>query len=148
MEEQELREKIAIKIHTSERMLVRIVYEVSPLNCSWEELPQGMRDLYLQEALSYIALIKEALPELAKEAGYALPEDWKDLDRFLLLAEDWAKANGYVELADDQSLPTNPYKVVYTQDQLSNYAYAYAQQDMLKVVEGKTWRKVEVKDGS
>ena len=58
--DKELREKIAIKIHTSERMLVRIVYETSPLNCSWEELPKGFRELYLQEALSYIALIKEA----------------------------------------------------------------------------------------
>ncbi len=72
---------------------------------------------------------------------------WVDdvVDRILALV----KEAGYVKLADDQSLPRNPYPV----DDNSfdgRIGYGEGQQDMLKVVDGKAWRKVimEVKDGS
>ncbi len=85
-------------------------------------------------------LVKETLPELAKEAGYKSPEECKNCaDGFISTCENddlraaWAKANGYVKLAKDQSLPYR----MYTDG--SPKAYKQSQQDMLKA----GWRKVE-----
>jgi len=54
-----------------------------------------------------LALIKEALPELAKEAGYGMPID-DDGKALIEYHHAWAKANGYTLLSDDQSLPDIP----------------------------------------
>jgi len=33
--------------HTGERTILRLLNETSPLNCSWEELPEDIKEHYL-----------------------------------------------------------------------------------------------------
>ena len=47
-------EKIARVAHTKER---KLVFEESPINCSWEKLPSGFRNLYLQDATTLLQAI-------------------------------------------------------------------------------------------
>ena len=46
----EIREGIALRLHTQARSLLRVVYERSSLNCMWEELPEYWKDKYCEEA--------------------------------------------------------------------------------------------------
>jgi hypothetical protein len=41
-----VREEIAIRLHTKERSVLKITYEASPYNASWEELTDEMREGY------------------------------------------------------------------------------------------------------
>lgn len=53
----------------------------------------------------------------------------------------------YVKLADDQNLPNIPsYDSKGNRIRLPSQ-WVEAQQEMLKVVDGKAWRKVKIKDG-
>ncbi len=97
---------------------------------------------YLECADQILALIKEALPELAKEAGY-IPLHSLNETIGVKSLHQWAKANGYVKLAGDQTiheelliLPDN-----YNLDAYKGRRAGYyqAQQDMIKA----GWRKVE-----
>jgi len=40
-----LREKIALRLHTRDRSIIKILCETSPINVSWEELTETQRDM-------------------------------------------------------------------------------------------------------
>ncbi len=56
----EMVENLARKFHLIERTLVKMTYETSPVNCSWEDLPEGFRNLYLQDATDFLPIIQKA----------------------------------------------------------------------------------------
>ena len=47
---EEIREGIALRLHTRERSLLKVVYEVSPCNCTWEELSGINKGYYREDA--------------------------------------------------------------------------------------------------
>lgn len=103
MTEQELIEKIAIEGATTCFTL-------------WKKLSGGEKDNWRNWAeRKILPIVKEALPELAKKAGY-------------------------VKLADDQNLPALPLFrwIGYGEERTARLAYEAAQQDMLK----QGWKKV------
>lgn len=51
-------EQIARQFHIKERTLIKVINEMSPINCSWEELPKGFSDLYLNSAAQLITDLK------------------------------------------------------------------------------------------
>jgi len=56
-----MREKVAIRLHTRERNLLKIVYESSPLNVSWEELTENQREKFRKDADQILTLICEEI---------------------------------------------------------------------------------------
>lgn len=91
-------------------------------------------------------LLADQIIALINQAGYSPPaEIAQELDKqFSRIAE----ARGYVRLAEDQNLPEPP---MFDNCQLANVCciplqikYQLAQQDMLKIKEGKAFRKVEL----
>ena len=55
----EAQEKIGRRIHNLEKALVALTYEGSPINCTWDELPQGFKNLYLQQAVNFVTDLEE-----------------------------------------------------------------------------------------
>lgn len=53
-----LLQKVAIRLHTFERSLLRIVYETSPCNCQWEDLSEAFKKQYLFNAQLVINDVK------------------------------------------------------------------------------------------
>ena len=47
----EIREGMALRLHTQNRALLRVVYEQSSLNCSWEDLPEYWKQRYRSDAI-------------------------------------------------------------------------------------------------
>ena len=52
--QEEIREGIALRIHTNNRSILRVVDEVSSLNCMWDKLPEYWKARYLEEADLFI----------------------------------------------------------------------------------------------
>jgi len=53
-----LREKIALRLHTRDRSIMKILYETSPINVSWEELTETQREKFRKDADQIISLMK------------------------------------------------------------------------------------------
>ena len=108
-----------------------------------------IRHGYSPEAIcnDIVALIKEALPELAKEAGYKSSEEARELsiwsvdDSRELDRDVWAKANGYVKLASEQMAEKDDkfQSAEYIWDDFIR-GHRLGQLEMLKA----GWRKVEL----
>ena len=81
---EELKEKIAIRLHTTERTVLRITCENSPLNVSWGDLPFPWQEKFREKAQEILSLFQAYLKE-----------------------------HNYVQLDEDQSLPENPYRTDY-----------------------------------
>lgn len=76
---------------------------------------------------------------MTQDCYLEIPEQKRLVAQALALINWWAEANGYRKLADDQSLPIDPYDLEWG-------VYRDSQRDMLRVVDGKAFRKVEVKE--
>ncbi len=142
MTEQELEERI-----------IQILIDYSLGHKRLESFPEdfhfslynGLRETTCNQIL---ALVKEALPELAKEAGYKLPEEIREIIKQSAFAlSDKHKREveearlGYVKLAKDRSLPKRTRASRdYELDRYVGIGHKTAQQDMLK----SGWRKVEM----
>ena len=48
--QEEIREGLAVRLHTQERSTLRVTYETSPYNCSWELLLETQREEYRNTA--------------------------------------------------------------------------------------------------
>ena len=48
-------EALAIRLHTIERSLLKVVNEVSPCNCAWEELGDGWQNYYKLQASFFVS---------------------------------------------------------------------------------------------
>lgn len=66
----EIREGIAIRLHTQERSLLRVVEETSPCNCRWEDLSEHFKNQYRSVANSFMTylhsqelVLKEKCPD-------------------------------------------------------------------------------------
>jgi len=80
--QQEIREGLALRIHTVERTIFKMVKETSPCNCSWEELEQRFKDNYYMMADDFrrylhsqgvVVKVEKALPYTDMEK---LLDDW------------------------------------------------------------------------
>ena len=56
-----MREEIAIWTHTQDRILLRILFEASPENVSWENLTEEQRDYFRKKADQILTLITERI---------------------------------------------------------------------------------------
>ena len=45
-----IREQFAIQLHTFERSIIKVACENSPINCTWEELDDSWKKVYLMNA--------------------------------------------------------------------------------------------------
>ena len=52
-------EKLGMKFHTIERTFAKMTYETSPINTNWESLSESFRNLYLQDAISFLPSLIE-----------------------------------------------------------------------------------------
>ena len=57
--DKEAQEKIAIRLHSTERSLLRVVNEVSPCNCMWDDLAEEWKGHYRINALWFLSDILE-----------------------------------------------------------------------------------------
>lgn len=71
----ELIDKVALRLHTFERNILKIIYESSPLNVSWEELTESQREKFRKDASQFINDFQDWLKEVKMEV---IPE-FKDL---------------------------------------------------------------------
>ena len=55
LKRQKIRDGMAIRLHTRDRSMVKIVDEASPINCSWEELSESFKAGYRAYANLFIA---------------------------------------------------------------------------------------------
>ena len=139
MTEQELREKIAKRI-------ARSSCEVCG-SCG-ANVSTDSPDVV---ANTIFALIKGALPELAKEAGYILRGKLvmqkSDSTEEAELAQ-WARDSGYRKLAKDQSLPL--VDGTFEDFSMCNHPFHFhdgydeAQQIMITPKDGAVWMKVKL----
>ena len=83
----DVKEKVAIQVY-------EFVHR-GRVHLAWDELPIRIgKQSYLELADKILAIIKLALPELAKEAS------WKSPEEVAFFTADVAKAEGYVKLVD------------------------------------------------
>lgn len=59
-----MRERIAVRIHTSERTNARVLYEGSPINTSWENLTEGWQDYYRGKADQILSMMREEIEKV------------------------------------------------------------------------------------
>ncbi len=116
--QEEIREGIARRFHTKDRVLFKIMDEGNPSNCMWDELPECRKNFYRREAdgfLSYLhfqgAVLKvdRELPRILVKASHV--EDVRRIQAAILDA-------GYVAtiplieieytMQEAQDLPANP----------------------------------------
>ncbi len=57
--DKEAQEKIAIRLHSTERSLLRVVNEVSPCNCMWDDLAEEWKGHYRINAFWFLSDILE-----------------------------------------------------------------------------------------
>lgn len=68
-------------------------------NVLFEQLSEKEKAEYYLTAKRFVGYYKEALPALAREAGYGMPID-NDGTALIAYHHAWAKANGYVKLKE------------------------------------------------
>jgi len=56
MNEERIREEIAIRLHTTERTILKMTCERSVLNTSWEELPEKWREKFRGNAEQILSI--------------------------------------------------------------------------------------------
>ena len=52
--QEEIREGMALRLHTHDRALLRVVYEESSINCGWDKLPDYWKNRYLSDAKDFM----------------------------------------------------------------------------------------------
>ncbi len=73
LQEEDLREKIAVQLHTVDRASCRVICEDFPINDVWENLDEHWREHYRQLANPIISFIKQNYVRLAEDQS--LPEN-------------------------------------------------------------------------
>lgn len=48
--QEEIREGMAVRLHIRERSLLKVIDEVSPCNCAWDDIPGCFKNQYRQDA--------------------------------------------------------------------------------------------------
>ena len=56
-----MREKIAMWLHSKERSILKVTFEASPVNVSWEQLDESWREHFRKEANWLLSLLKEEI---------------------------------------------------------------------------------------
>jgi len=56
-----VREKIAMRLHSRDRSIMKVLCEAAPLNVSWDDLTWAQHDKYLKDADLYIKDFKQEI---------------------------------------------------------------------------------------
>ncbi|KKL49781.1 hypothetical protein LCGC14_2312100 [marine sediment metagenome] len=72
----DIREVMAQRIHLTERVFAKMVYEVATINCGWEDLTEKQRKRYRADAVFWLEELAGKGAVLKVEREMPIPKDW------------------------------------------------------------------------
>ena len=91
MNEERIREEVALRLHTRERTVLRIACGNSPLNVSWGDLSEAWKEQFRAGATQILSIkgirLEADNQDLPEWIDYYLTKEQKEL----LLKEGWVK---------------------------------------------------------
>lgn len=81
MTRQEIREGLALRLHTKDRTWLRMLDETNPRNCMWEDLPFNLKLEYRDEAIILSKYLDSQDVKIVKQ-----PQQGSDLTGCVIVA--------------------------------------------------------------